>query len=370
MQVKSLGKAVGAVLAAALAVTAVASPASADPFTGFPPFPTDAASYRTLAGTGSDTTQDVLNGLGAAIGGGTVLASWDARGTSPIKTKVDNCVFQRPNGSTEGNRSLWASKVQAPAASTIEDCVDFARSSSGTTLVAGGNGTWIPFALDAVTYAINENSDLPTNMSLSLLQNIYKCVTETVGSFPVQPLLIQPGSGTRQFWNQQMGITDAEISAGDYPCLVPPSATVPDGTGVPPVQEHDGRELVGHNDYVMPFSIAQHIAQGNALPGVEDRRGPSLLGSINTVSPYAAGSNPPNEVLNPTFPLNRRVYNIVASSELTEEWIDRVFTAGGSFGSLLCDQSGVITTYGFATIGDCGSTTLTGNLNTAGWPPA
>ncbi|GAA3729770.1 hypothetical protein GCM10022225_09150 [Plantactinospora mayteni] len=132
-------------------------PAGADPSPG-----TD---YRLLAGVGSDTTQDVMNGLGAAIGGGTVVASWDARGASPIKTKADNCVFQRPNGSTEGNRALWASKVQSPAASTIEDCVDFARSSSNTTLVLAGDGVWIPFALDAVTYAINENSDLPTKLN-------------------------------------------------------------------------------------------------------------------------------------------------------------------------------------------------------------
>jgi hypothetical protein len=131
------------------------------------------------------------------------------------------------------------------------------------------------------------------------------------------------------------------------------------------VQEHDGRALTGHNNYIMPFSIAQHIAQGNALPGVEDRRGPAILGSVDGVSPYKAGTTPPNSELNASFPFNRKVYNIVASSEVSLARIASVFVGSGS---KVCLQGSVIRRYGFAEATDCGSTTLTGNLNTAGWP--
>ncbi|WP_422772794.1 hypothetical protein ACN28C_07325 [Plantactinospora sp. WMMC1484] len=339
-----------ACLAAALGVAAAASPAVADP--------NPVTDYRMLTGVGSDTTQDVLNGLGDAvtISGNKVIASWDARGSANVKTKLTGCEFPRPNGSTAGRVALRDSELPG---SPTAGCVDFARSSSSTTNVPAGTGTWIPFAVDAVTFAINRNSDLPINMSVALLQNIYKCVISHIGGVPIQPLLIQAGSGTRQFWNGQMSITDQEIALGDYPCLVPASSTVPDGTGQPEVQEHDARVLTGHNDYIMPFSIAQHIAQGNALPGVEDRRGPSELGRINTVSPYAAGTAPPNEVMNVNFPVRRTVYNIVPTAKLNNSVIDQVFTGADS---LLCQQGALIQQYGFGVAADCGSVALRGNL--------
>ncbi|MGW4464661.1 hypothetical protein [Micromonospora sp. NPDC004704] len=347
MQVKSFGKAFAVAFGAAVAVALVANPAVADP--------DPITDYRTLAGTGSDTTQDVLNRLGNAItiGGNKVIASWDARGTASIKTKAANCSFTRPNGSGAGRTSLRDSETPGNA---IAGCVDFARSSSSTTHVPSGNGVWIPFGVDAVTFAINQSSDLPINMSLGQLRNIYKCVVSDIAGVDVQPLLLQAGSGTRQFWNQQMGITDAEIAAGDYECLVPPSQG---GTGVDPIQEHDGRVLTGHNDYILPFSIAQHIAQGNSLPGVEDRRGPSDLGRIGGVSPYATGTTPPNEVLNTSFPLRRDVYNIVPTADLTNPTIDAVFTGSDS---LVCLQTTLIQQYGFGAAANCGDTSLRGNL--------
>ncbi|GAA3729764.1 substrate-binding domain-containing protein [Plantactinospora mayteni] len=350
MQVRIIVAAVGAALVAAVGVAAGAGPAAADP--------NPVTDYRTLAGVGSDTTQDVLNGLGEAItvGGQKAIASWDARGTATVKTKATGCELARPNGSSAGRTALRDSKLPA---SPTAGCVDFARSSSGTTNVPAGTGTWIPFGVDAVTFAINRNSDLPINMSVALLQNIYKCVISHIGGIPIQPLLLQAGSGTRQFWNGQMSITDQEIALGDYPCLVPASPSVPDGSGLPEVQEHDARVLEGHTDYLMPYSIAQHIAQGNSLAGVEDRRGPSELGRINTVSPYAAGTTPPNEVLNVNFPLRRTVYNIVPTADLNNSVIDQVFTGADS---LICQQGALIQRYGFGVAADCGSVVLRGNL--------
>ncbi|MEN3609117.1 hypothetical protein AAH979_06155 [Plantactinospora sp. ZYX-F-223] len=309
-----IAAAVGAALVAAVGVAAGAGPAAADP--------NPVTDYRTLAGVGSDTTQDVLNGLGEAItvGGQKVIASWDARGTATVKTKATACELARPNGSSAGRTALRDSEL--PGRPTA-GCVDFARSSSSTTNVPAGTGTWVPFAVDAVTFAINRNSDLPINMSVALLQNIYKCVISHIGGLPIQPLLLQAGSGTRQFWNGQMSITDQEIALGDYPCLVPASPALPDGTGLPEVQEHDARVLDGHTDHIMPYSIAQHIAH---------------------------------------FPLRRTVYNIVPTADLNNGVIDQVFTGSDS---LICQQGALIQRYGFGVATDCGSVVLRGNPVTA-----
>ncbi|MFK3981614.1 hypothetical protein ACI2K4_14695 [Micromonospora sp. NPDC050397] len=330
-----------------LTVAMLANPAAADP--------SPATDYRMLAGTGSDTTQDVMNGLAEVItiGGNKVIASWDARGSANIKTKATGCDFARPNGSSAGRTALRNSET---AGNAIAGCVDFARSSSGTANSPSGSGVWIPFGVDAVSFVINQNSDLPINMPVGQLRNIYRCIMGDIAGTPVQPLLLQAGSGTRQFWNQQMGITDQEIALGDYPCLLPPSQG---GTGLDPVQEHDGRMLTGHNDYLLPFSIAQHIAQGNSLPGVEDRRGPSDLGSIGGASPYAAGSTPSNRTLNTNFPFRRDVYNIVPTADLSSSPLSQVFVGSGS---LLCQQADVIRRYGFGFAANCGDTSLRANL--------
>ncbi|MGW4464660.1 hypothetical protein [Micromonospora sp. NPDC004704] len=345
MQVKIFGRTAGIVGGVALAIALLANPAVADP--------SSTTDYRMLAGTGSDTTQDAMNGLAEAItvGGSKVIASWDARGSANIKTKATGCEFARPNGSGAGRTALRNSETVGNA---IAGCVEFARSSSGTTHVPSGNGVWIPFGVDAVSFVINQTSDLPINMPVGQLRNIYRCIMQDIAGTPVQPLLLQAGSGTRQFWNQQMGITDQEIALGDYPCLLPPAQG---GTGLDPVQEHDGRVLAGHLDYLLPFSIAQHIAQGNSLPGVEDRRGPSDLGSVGGASPYATGSNP--RTLNTNFPFRRDVYNIVPTADLGNSLIDQVFTGADS---LVCQNTAVIQHYGFGAAATCGDTSLRGTL--------
>ncbi|WP_146605923.1 hypothetical protein [Micromonospora craterilacus] len=338
MRVNAFGRA----MVAAIALSAVAvwgSPASADPV--------PATDYRTLTGVGSDTTQDLGNGLAESlrISGNKVIASWDARppsGTSTdIKTKSAACEFTRPNGSGAGRQALRASLGQdlggthgGPGhylSKDVRGCVNFARSSSfsSTTPSTSGNLTYIPTGVDAVALAINANSDLPRNNSFARVQRVYKCFDRAITGLPVQPLIPQAGSGTRQFWLQQMEITEQEISLGDLPCL-----TV---AGVPNPQEHDGTVLQGHNDWIVPFSAAQFIAQTNsaaiqgAIPGVSvaDRRGPAILSGMNLVGqsvqqPITGG------VLNPTFPLNRDVYNVVPTANLSDPLIAQVFVGSNS----------------------------------------
>lgn len=100
--------------AAALAVTAAGgSIAFADP--AGPP------QYRPLSGVGSDTTQDVMNGLAAAItvNGQKVIGSYDATGSANVTTKDPavnaNCTMARPNGSGAGRAALLTSSRRATA---------------------------------------------------------------------------------------------------------------------------------------------------------------------------------------------------------------------------------------------------------------
>lgn len=334
MKVKAFGRAVAVGLGAALAATvAVAAPANADP----PP-----GDFRTLAAVGSDTTQDVLNGLGATIisGADELIASYDARGTTTIKTRATGCEFPRPNGSGAGRQALRASEGEDIGQGgpgfyqgvNILGCLDFSRSSSyggGQIPQMTGNYTYVPFGVDALALSINSNSDLPRNWSFPRVQRVYKCFDTTVAGLPVTPLLIQSGSGTRQFWLQRMEITEQEIALGDYPCLESLGNTV---------QEHDGTVLAGHNDYIVPFSAGQFIAQTNSAAilqatgvTVVDRRGPALLTGMSTVNPPQAVTQPiVGGVLNVTFPLRRDVYNVVPTADLGLPNIVSTFVGTGS----------------------------------------
>ncbi|MEV0570134.1 hypothetical protein [Dactylosporangium sp. NPDC050588] len=360
MKVLTFGRAVSLGLAvAAVTLTVTAAPAAANP---------PAGEYRQLAGVGSDTTQDVLNGLGETVtsGGSKVIASYDARPAGLIKTKTTGCEFNRPDGSGAGRTALKASENDGGnvyQGVNVTGCVDFARSSSyggGSSPQTTGNYTYIPFGVDAVSFAVNTDSDLPTSLTFVQLQRIYRCLTTVVSGVPVKPLLVQSGSGTRSFWLSKMGIAEADIANGDYPCIV---QTV---NGAP-IQEHDARVLAGHNDYIMPFSVGQFIAQGNAATiatqtgvVVEDRRGTSRIGRVNGLQPIVNGK------LNINFrpQLIRDVYNVVPTRRLAEPVIAQTFVGATS---AVCANQSVIELFGFgfrttagATLfeGVCGSTSL------------
>jgi hypothetical protein len=131
---------------------------------------------------GSDTTQDVINQFALDLGGNT-LGSWyatnqvsqathevitpakearNADGTPNSTAAQQNCSFDRPNGSGEGQAAL---RLSINAASTAAvpgganppqvGCIDIARSSSapGTNASTTGQLIFIPYALDDVTGA-------------------------------------------------------------------------------------------------------------------------------------------------------------------------------------------------------------------------
>lgn len=348
----------GAVAAATVAALAFGTmPAMADP-----------SGFKPLAGAGSDTTQDVVAGLASVI---PAIGSYDATGGGNIQTKSGGNSFKRPNGSGDGVFALGQS-AQGGLYNGVDITgqLDFARSSSGPSGTSGAL-TYIPFAVDAVTFAVNVGSSFPRDIPLGssatdnpdssglvpfTLRNIYRgAVTSFVdgegNDVPIRALLPQSGSGTRSFWLTQLGLSSS-----------PQVGTDLNGT----VQEHDGSMVTGPGD-IVPFSVAQYIAQGNHAAGlpttVVERRSLVELGNIGSTSPFkltTAGSVSTLS-LNTAFPVKRTVYNVVQTSRLGESAIANTFVGSGS---AVCQNGALIQKYGFGTASNCGVTTITGSFRT------
>jgi ABC-type phosphate transport system substrate-binding protein len=329
---------VGAAACAVALVTLGTSmaPASADPVAE--------PLLRPFAGVGSDTTYNVMNALAetVAIDGNLQIGSYDPIPSSSLISTKDavakpNCQnLTRPNGSSAGRTALLDSLT---AGNAREGCFDWARSSSlSTTPVAAATGglTYIPYGLDTFSYAVAKGSLIPRNLTLAQVQAIYKCqVPNRVAYIP------QAGSGTRQYWLQQMGITEQNLTDGLYPCIK-------DTKNSQPVQEHDGRVLTKNNE-IVPFSVANFVAQG---AGVQtDLRGKADLGNLAGISPLSANAN---------ASLSRLIYNIVPTKRITsgdpayDANLTQVFVGPNSE---ICKSTSVLGAYGFASIGtDCGDT--------------
>lgn len=356
-----LGVATTAALAAcALAFTAM--PAYADP-TGF----------KTLSGVGSDTIQDVLNGLGSQI---PAIGSYDAVnpgtqfGGDSIVTKLSGNSYIRPNGSGQGVQAL-SDSIQGGTHKwntvDVTGQIDFARA-SGFQGSSGTDLAYIPFAVDAVTYAVNAGSDWARNIPLGAaggsttsltLYNIYHCTKTTYGdsdgnTVTIHPLVPQSGSGTAKFWASTLGFSDTAL----------PSCVKRVNTDSTPVgiEEHNGTTIDDAGD-IVPFSIAQYIAQGNHASiaqafgtTVNERRGNVVLGSIG--GQPALREVGTTTVMNPSFPVTRSVFNVVSTSRITGS--DPIVATFVGAGSAVCSQTALIQKFGFQTVANCGDTTLQG----------
>lgn len=353
--------ATSAVLAVALGATA---PAYADP--------TPPGSFKPLVGVGSDTTDNLVSGLATVV---TNIGSYDAQGSATIQTRSGGVSFNRPNGSGNGQKALSASINLSgtrtwPAAGgvNVTGQIDFSRSSSGpSSTLPGSDLTFIPFARDAVSFAVSAASDFPRDIPVGsaaqdsispapfTLRNIYRGTVTSYAdadfnSVTIRPLLPQQGSGTRSFWIAQLGLTEALITSGGV-------ATDLGNT----VQEHNGNFVTGPGD-IVPFSVAQYIQQGNYQSltpiVVDERRGNVQLGNIGTIKPYLPSATGGIE-LNAAFPVNRLVFNVVSTPRLTgtsaaDVQLQQAF-AGNS--SQVCAASATIKKFGFGTIGAlCGNT--------------
>ena len=303
-----------------------ASSAQADP--SGPP------QYRQLAGVGSDVTSGVMDAMSnlITVNGTKVLGSYDATGSTTIQTQpAAACVINRPNGSNPGRTALLSSLANN------DGCLQYARSSNLTTSATGGAQlTYVPFALDAVTFAVTANSIVPRELTLAQLQAIYTCNPTFVGTGPnwtIQPMLPQPGSGTRSFWETEMGITDAAVVANNFPCITDMSG----GSLI----EQDNGTVLGQNNLI-PFPISSWDAEESQTIG--DVRGNSVLGVINGVA---------SQGINPNFQVTREVYNVIPTANQGTAPTSTVFVGPNS---LICQNTATIEQYGFSVDPNCGST--------------
>lgn len=299
--------------------------------------PNGAPTFRQLAGTGSDTTQGVMNGLSDVIVDGTstkIIGSYDAA-TAPgqtISTKsAPACTnIPRPSGSGAGVTALINSQTAG------DGCLQFARSSANDAASrTGANLTYIPFAVDAVSYAVRGDSGVSKKLTLAQVTTVYNCG----GGANFKPLLPQFGSGTRKFFLQKLGFTDAAdfTSQPNHTCI-----SQVDSLGNP-LLENTGT-LITDPKNIAPYSIAQYLSQINGV--VPDVHGTTLLGSIGSVSPA---------VPNTDSAMVRDVYNVVPNSQLGVAPTSTTFVGSSS---AVCTNTATIKRFGFATNPLCGDTTI------------
>lgn len=386
MKVTTFCKAGVTLGAAALLVGGLAVPAMADPATG---------SFGTLVGLGSDTTQDVVNGLATAIGGNQI-ASYDATNAGPsVVTRSGGIAIPRTSGSGAGRDELLvaigalASKSgvaladgsSATITSNVVGQIDFARSSGGpgsSDTNAQGVVTYVPFARDAVDVAysstllakvpffVGSNNDPLTAPSLYRIytgdvqyvyfnaDNSYNSAGKTADAAPqgttaykLQPLLPKFGSGTRSYFMGQLGITDSSGFAASSPVV----KDTDNGTAI---EEHNGQAIADYTTAntlaIAPFSISQWVSQANGVPGVTDRRHGALLASLSKadgaqVAPTTGSGT--SYATNPSYAaMVRDVYNIVPS-RLADDSSSAIAKTFVGSDSLVCKQTAVITKYGF-----------------------
>ena len=396
--------------------------------------------YGQLSGGGSDTTQDVMNGLQIAIGrvssnGDWKLASYDANLTdSTIQVKADGgASICRPNGSGNGlkalnvaigaddsetctpfsgSASVWNS--DAVAGTSVIGQFQFSRSSSGPTTVTDGVVAYVPFARDAVGYAVSDDSVMPDltvgdstdaadgdGVTPSSLWAIYNCAATRIitvdgdldgsetrlvddsyteesdeESTRIRAYLPQSGSGTADFWQGKSGAKFGSSvedcverkafvagNAGDVSGGNNTFTSGADYSGID-VQEHSGAAVDGNPGAITPFSIPKWIAMAKAIPGVNDVRFGAVIGTLNGAVPTSGSGS--DLVINPDYIadasyVTRTVYNVVPYRTVTDPTSLEYAMFNGRT-SLICSNGDAIENYGFATltassgINSCGNT--------------
>ena len=326
----------------AVAITAMSSTvAVADP-------PTTPHSYD-IVGTGSDTTQDVLNSLSSHYNTDTVpaskLYSWNATGSATITPKFHAQTITRPDGSGAGVSALETYPVTT---------VDFARSSGGPSATDPSSITYVAMATDAVTVATDTTTNAPLNFSTADLTKIYSCSIRkwyqvsgnSTGSHSlIVPFLPQASSGTRKFFLKAIGVTT-------------PGSCVQQG-----VQENEGTDPSLNNpNAIVPYAISKNIAQTNGFS--HDDRGVLKLNNINGHTPTKGSGK--SLVINAGFSpvFLRTVYNVVRTDttqlDNVPAYLEPIFGASG----YICTNAHAATSlksYGFLSLGSrCGVTTTPG----------
>lgn len=291
---------------------------------------------RPLVGVGAETTQGLLNALSdlIKINGTKVIGSYDqSPQPSNITTKnlPANCTIPRPRDGGTGTDALVKSLQQN------DGCVQFSREVSNECKKQSRSGTGltcIPMAIDALTYAVRDDSQIPKDLSISDLTDIYNCRVPGI-----HPLIGSYGAGNRTYFLAHLNppIPDSPTLAGSpgFECLKDTDASGQ------PLLANDGRLLTDPTQ-IVTYSSAPYLAQVNGV--IADKHGRAVLGSINGISPA---------VLNSDSAMSREVFNDVATSQINNDPTKSVFNGPTS---LICANSATIKRQGFNTDPNCGST--------------
>ncbi len=351
------------------------SVANADPT----PLPGNA---RPLQGVGSDTTEELMNGLAEVIVDGSnnkLIASWNSKGSAGFQTRPTGCNYtgnngegtylegRRANGSGSGQQALRDAHTAGKA---TFGCLDFARSSSNPS--ASNLGTVqvkaVALATDSLTFAVNRATVIPRQLTKQNLIDAYHCNFGGFTNGSWKAIIPQAGSGTRSSWLGKVGLTEGDLTnPASLPCVTD-QADLGTRGGSNPIQEHDLRTLNGTS--MAPVSTAQWISMMGG--GVDtDLRGASMLGTIKATGVAPELSYP--VTLNSSFGNllgtaddfagTRTVFNAVPTSILTgganaNSTAITVFEdtdPGAANTSLICQRLDVIQKYGYAPIATCGT---------------
>lgn len=357
-----------AALATAAVVVGAALPANAEP-------------VRPYAAAGSDTTQDVWNGLTNDGGPLSSIASYDAfDGTGVandnqlIKSKSAGVWFVRPAGSGNGVKALSGTWDTAnhnwKGKQLVNEEIDMARSSSGPS-GANDDLTYVPMGRDALSIAFNTSTGLPSSLNLttSQIQELYTGVDNpsndgavvvaitggvpTVNGITVDPKIPQAGSGTRSFFLGAIGGAPATW----------PSYITEDN-----LPENNGSAIPNGGDLI-PFSVAQWIAQHNAIPGIANSTtGNMSIASINGQAPTGGSGTAltPGALYGPntlgtynTVPVagtgtfNRDVYDVIPTQFTSGSATAKQGVLVTSITSTLSGTAGtnIVKRYGFGKLG-------------------
>jgi ABC-type phosphate transport system substrate-binding protein len=357
MRCKHIVAVLGTAALASISIFGAVSPASADPVVG---------TYSTFAGTGSDTTQDVLNGLANPGGSLTNVASYDAVGTPTIQVSSAGSIFNRPVGSGNGIKALSASidggLYPAVTGVSILSQLSFARSSRGpaVALPVGTPGalTFIPFARDGVDYAYNGTVATLGALTVAQLKQVYSANTPaeaTVNGVQTYPIIPQAGSGTRAFFLGAIGVT----TLGSQVSLTTPVENQTDGIVTTPGQivPFSAASWIAQSNGVAPSHITTAKADGTTLgTPVVDGLGTPVSATLGTTTLAPS----PAYFSDPTF--GRDVYNVVETARLTGGVkADAALVAqfAGSTSAIASPASAtIINKYGFMSVTYVGDTDI------------
>jgi ABC-type phosphate transport system substrate-binding protein len=398
-------KSLVAVAAVAGTAIALAAPASAEPINGKGKYVTPQA--YDIVGGGSDTTQYVIDQISLNYNA-TVkkhnsahpyFFSWDAvppahplDTTQNINLKKGCPKELRPNGSSAGITALTTYASVKSGGKTYH-CLDFARSSrprKSTDPSGVGGVEFVIFASDAVTYASATKTNVPNNLKLAQLKEIFGCTVPAAHGFAantwgallgktakgagqkIDPIVPQAGSGTLSFWmTTALGLTSTtEPTCGTAKNDTKVSQQPEENEGTWPgfLVKSKGKEVANPN-VIYPFSVGSFVAQAyhSRIPGHKRTKSENLFGTdltgifhlngINGVAPTVKvkGGRATNPKWNGT-PFHRFLYNVVRYTANTAGHIpgnlEKFFGRKG----FLCSKKehSVLTNYGFEITAACG----------------